>query len=395
MKEELALSNLQTMLATFADTAVQPASNPGKVVANWKGTTLYKKSSFKGRMWQFIHWTAGTSENVLQKTIAETAKIAHQSLQQKLKQQEEAIKMINGPGVLGSFWTKHTVSEMQTKLADTVRYRSLVNAIQWAKPEGVENLPVVEEQQIEIAMKKMGTAAKLAGIWARFGADISITLLYRELQSTYPTTQEELEKRRDNLQRKTYGEDSPIVEHWYGDQVRYGEKTKCPEELLYGPLVAVAKQLATNQELPRKELTQLFRDLMETSSSPNGETLLDLAAFLKDPKNVPVPGQLPSSVAKAVQGSIWVEGCGLEVTKDENRMISCRREWVQKRRLVQTPVYHPWHRHSGSSSSGPSFTHTIQEYVQKRHIKRHYCYEKRMDGSETVDVREFVREVGG
>lgn len=390
MKDYQALTNLREMTQSFSDSTIQPKSKLESFVSNWACTSLYKKSSFMGRIWQCIHWFADTSESSLRKTIIETAKVANSSIQKELNKQKDFLEQINDPGVLGSFWKKHLLSQMQTNIAEAVRYRSLINTIQWATGDVAEDISNIEEKKLEKAIKKINTAVKLENIWKKFASNIPITTLYRELQSSYPNTQGELEKHRDYLQQTTCGE-YPKETAWYGERPVYGKETKCPEKLLYSPLIAVARQLS-RQELLRDELTTLFQELMEKPLLPSGQLLLDLAAFLKDPVRVPVPCSLPSSVAKAVMDSNWVSRCNLELTVDNNDFLGCRRDWIRKQIVSSYPVYS-----YDPISHRPTFaqSHQSEEYIQKRHIRKFYCYEKKIDGTEAISVREFAQEVSG
>lgn len=390
IKNHQALANIRQMTQSFSDVMIQPKIKPENFVSNWTCTSLYKKGSFMGRLWQCIHWIAGTYESSLRKTITETAKVANSSIQCELNKQKDVLEQINAPGVLGSFWKKYSVHQMQTGLAEAVRYRTLINTIQWATG-GIEDASSnIEEQNVEKAIKKIDTVVKLDNIWKKFVSNVPITLLYRELQSFYSNTQEELEKHRDFLQQTTLGK-FPKETAWCGERPRYGKKTKCPEKLLYSPLVAMAREIA-NHALSREELTKLFEDLMEKPSLPTGQILLDLAAFLKDPTIMSVPSQLPSSVAKAVVNPNWVRRCNLEETVDDNDFFGCRRDWIRKERVFSYPKwsYDPITRIHTYQNSYQS-----EEYMQKRHIRKFYCFEKKIDGTEAISVREFAQEVSG
>ncbi len=391
MTDSQALTNLREMTHSFSDSVIKPVSKPENLVSNWACTSLYMKSSFLGRLWQCIHWLAGTSESSLRRTIIKTAKVANLTIQIELKKQKQELEQINAPGVLGSFWKSRSVSQMQINLAEAVRYRSLINTIEWANGGSPGSLSNGEEQNLEQALKKISTAVKLENQWKKFAANIPITFLYRELRSSYPTSQKELEKHRDLLQQTTCGE-YPRETKWFGERPEYGKETKCPEALLYSPLVAVAQQLATNQELPREELTELFHGLMEQSSLPNEQILLDLATFLRNPTIMPIPSQLPSSVAKAVMNPNWVRRCHLEGTTDDSGILGCRRDWIKKQIVFHYPLFADdplAHRYPFEHSYAP------EEYMQKRHIRKFYCYEKKLDGSEAISVREFAEEVSG
>ena len=331
----------------------------------------------------------GTSDSSLQKTILTTATVANLSIQTVLRDQRKELEQINAPGILGSFWKTRSLHQMQTSLGNAVRYRSLINTIKWAEESSNSEAFSSEEKYLEEAMRKIRVAEKVENQWNKFAANIPITLLYRELQSSYPSTQEELEKYRDHLQQTTCGE-YPRETKWFGERAEYGDTTKCPEELLYAPLVAIAKQLAKNQILPKEELTNIFHELTEQSILPNKQLLIDLAIFLQDPTTTPVPSQLPSSVAKAVMNASWVERCGLEVTKDGRNILGCRRDWIKIHTVNHYPrfVYDPFTHQSKIENSTVS-----RDYMQKRHIRKFYCYEKRIDGTEAISIREVVENV--
>ncbi len=405
MKSNLAATesilNMNLLLAS-ASRDMEPSdpkvSGPTGLVANWSCTRLYRKASWRGRIWQFIRWVTRTDNNALKQTIMKASQVVRETVENMQKLVKEAGK----PGALGDYWKTGTVNVVRSDVCQAIKLQgaldeisqiglhNLTKAVAWANgtsqekaydeptAEAINQLASAEiVQGLHVAEYKTAKAEYLVKRLKEMGDICSIEVLCRELLSNYPRTDEELQQRRDELQERTLG-CKPTNSN--------GDEEPCPARLIYAPLVAVARDFANRKSLSLGELKIFLDDLMMPSSSNeihhNGGLLLEIIKYLRDPDNATTPN-IPSSVLKSLRDNRWVQTCRIHKTAASSLI---RYTPGQHTEYEFEHQYDYWPSLNGMGPERIHYASWHIPYTVYTVHKSYYLFDKWQDGTERIEV---------
>lgn len=383
---------------------------PAGLVANRKGTTLYHKDSAWGRVWTVLHFVLGTGDSALARTVQATAKTLGKLASDRAllcDSTDPKNPLYDGP--LGAYWRSHSVAEMRelaechVGLSGTLDLSentidAVEDALTWAADHSSDG-ESVEMQALALlrsasfvtclsrAAAHIENAVALDAEWSALGGDgiASLGMLFRELKTVYPSTDQQLIEKRDSLQEQLGYKLGGEGFGWY--------KADAKPELLYGPLVKVAFEVGRTRGHRLDEYQQFFDQLISATPSDRRESMrataqkiLDVAQYFRD--STLVPTTIPQGVVSQLANEPYVASCGLKQT-DALSEADCYRVGGGTRPKV---VFIP---HSGPPGDFNFHTMVIEERIPVQHCRTYYRYVKGQDGADNLTTFSTLSPTAG
>lgn len=418
-------ANTLNIAKILSQARIGEQEKPVQLVANSKGTLLYAQKSAWGRIWSVIHWICGTGDTALAKVIHSTAG----KLQQLSHERQKLCQMVASDGILGDFWKHYTVVEMQTSIQKhvaiscdfrphTAEVENLITATRWADQQ-LKSSPedIVDEDALKVfegsasfetiasIAKKMETAQTYNQRWIELGGNEIAPLgtLYRELVSDYPDNDVELLQKRDSLQEK------PLSSYGYG----WG-KSKCPPELLYGPLVKIAYQIGLQENHKLTDYRDLFDSLTtgvsnekQLSMQKTASKILSLANYFTETSKPETLEDIPRVVLSNLSNQAYLNKSGLYTTDATSESDCCKVGGGIRQKMIlipESPSYgyqsfgggaFGYHNFSALHSTRYVGHIVVEEQLPVQHRRTYYQYCKKQDGVETITTFDTLSPTAG
>lgn len=380
------------------------------VIANGKATKLYHRNSIWGHIWSVIHWICRTNETTLAKVI----RITTINLSALAKERLHLCTIGKAEGVLGEFWKQYSVTEFKVltdqhlSIADRFRptvdqLKNISEAAQWSDTRlGINDQEMINTKALSILQPeasfgelskisaKINKAQELEAHWQQLvgNSEIPLGILFRELISIYPANDEELIQKRDALQKK--------LGYCLGGNGWGWAKTKCPPELLFGPLIKIADQIGSQRTHELQEYSTFFdalatdlplekrRQMQETAAK-----IIEVARYLKNPAAEEAITGIPDLIVDNIKQKYYLHNCGLYTTDATSESDCCRVGGGTTTKVIRVgPTFSAIRHHSKYGQNRYPAPRPTIKYIQistpVQHRRDYYRYIKAQDGTEKL-----------